>query len=44
MWEAGLEEVDTYVPRRQITATQYIVILPIMEICMEAVQRYETRV
>ena len=37
--EAGLEEVETYVPRRQNMVAQYIVTRPVIELCDEAVQR-----
>ena len=37
--EAGLEEVETYIPRRQNMVAQYIVTRPVIELCDEAVQR-----
>ena len=42
--EAGLEEVDTYIMRRQNKDDQYIVTRPIIELCEEALQRLGTRV
>ena len=34
MAEAGLQEVETYVSRRQNTVVQYIVTRPIMDLCL----------
>ena len=39
MAAAGLEEVETYVIRFQITFYQYIATLPILKMCMEAIWR-----
>ena len=36
MAEAGLQEVETYVSRRQNTVAQYIVNRPIMDLCLVA--------
>ena len=36
MAEAGLQEVETYVYRRQNTATQFILATPIMYLCLVA--------
>ena len=38
MQEAGLEEAEVYILQRQNTAVQYIVTLPIMDLCEEAMQ------
>ena len=39
MMSVGLEEVETYFLHRHNTATQYITIRPILELCMVAKQR-----
>ena len=44
MWEAGMEEVDPYILRRQNKATQYIVTQPILKLYEEEVQRSVLRV
>ena len=36
MAEVGLQEVETYISRRQNTMSQYIVTRPIMDLCMAA--------
>ena len=36
--EAGFEEVEAYVLRRQITVTQYIATGPIMDLCKKTVR------
>ena len=36
MVEAGLQEVDTYVSRRQNTVSQFIATRPIMDLSLEA--------
>ena len=41
---AGLQEVETYVSRRQNTEAQYIVTRPIMDLCLEAKRRPGLRV
>ena len=38
MQEAGFEEVEACVLRRQNTAAQYIVMRPILDLCEETVQ------
>ena len=38
MQEAGFEEMEACVLRRQNTALQYIVMCPIMDLCKETVQ------
>ena len=38
MQEAGSEEVEAYVPRRQNMGTQYIATQPIMDLCEEMVR------
>ena len=42
--EAGLEEVETYITRRQNTVAQYIATQPILELCEEAERRPGARV
>ena len=44
MVEAELQEVDTYVSRRQKTVTQFIVTRPIMDLCLVAERRPGSRV
>ena len=44
MAEVELQEVETYVSRRQITVAQYIETRPIMELCLVAKQRPGPRV
>ena len=44
MAEAGLQEVETYVSRRQNTMEQYIAISPIMGLCLAANWRPGPRV
>ena len=44
MGEAGLQEVDTYVYRRQNTVAQFIVTRPIMDLCLAAERRMGSRV
>ena len=44
MYETDLEEIEPYVLRMQNTFAQYFVILPILELCDEAVQRSGKRV
>ena len=39
MREAGQEEVEEYITRRQNTVAQYIVTRPIMDLCEEALWR-----
>ena len=39
MAEAGLQEVETYVSRRQNTLAQYITTRPIMDLFLAAKQR-----
>ena len=39
MQEAGLEEVEEYITRRQNTIAQYIVTRPILDLCEESVRR-----
>ena len=41
---AGLQEVETYVSRRQNTEAQYIVTRPIMDLCLVAKRRPGPRV
>ena len=36
MWEAGLEELETYIFIRQNMVAQYIVTRPIIDLCLEA--------
>ena len=42
--EAGFQEVDTYISRRQNTVTQFIVTRPIMDLCLVAERRPGSRV
>ena len=44
MAEADLQEVETYVSRRQSTVTQYIATRPIMDLCLAAKRRPGPRV
>ena len=44
MAEAGLQEVETYVSRRQNTVTQFIATRPIMDLCLATEQRPGPRV
>ena len=44
MVEAGLQEMETYVSRRQNTVAQYIATMPIMDLCLTAEQRPGPRV
>ena len=39
--EAGLQEVDTDVSRRQNTVAQFIATVPIMYLCLEAERRLD---
>ena len=39
MAEAGFQEVDTYAYRRHNTMAQYIVTMPIMDLCLAAKRR-----
>ena len=39
MQEAGLEEVEAYILRRQNKIVQYITTRPIMDLCKEVVRR-----
>ena len=41
--EAGFQEVDTYISRRQNTVTQFIVTRPIMDLCLVAERRPGSR-
>ena len=34
MWAVGLEEIETYTPRRQSTAAQYIAMWIIIDLCL----------
>ena len=42
--EAGLQEVETYISRRQNTVAQYIATRPIMDLCLVAKRRPGPRV
>ena len=44
MREAGMEEIDTYIYRRQNTADKYIVTLPILDLFLEVGKRPGERV
>ena len=44
MAEAGLQEVETYVSRRQNTLSQYIATRPIMDLCLAVKRRLGPRV
>ena len=44
MEEEVLQEVDTYISRRQNTVTQFIVIRPIMDLFIVAYRRPDSRV
>ena len=44
MAEAGLQEVENYVSRRQNTVAKYIATRPIMELCLSGKQRTGPRV
>ena len=44
MAEAGLQEVETYVSRRQNTVAQFIATRPIMDLCLATEQRPGPRV
>ena len=44
MSEAGFQEVETYVSRRQNTMAQYILTMPIMDLFLAAKQRPGPRV
>ena len=44
MREAGMEELDTYIYRRQNTADKYIVTLPILDLFLEVGKRPGERV
>ena len=39
MLEAGVQEVETYVPRRQNTIAQFIATRPIIDLSLAAAQR-----
>ena len=39
MGEAGLEDIETYIPRRKNTVAQYIVTRPIFDMSLEAALR-----
>ena len=43
MAEAGLQEVENYVSRRQNTVAKYIATRPIMELCLTAKRRPGSR-
>ena len=42
--EAGLQEVDTYIYRRQNTVAQYIATRPIIDLCLAEKRRLGPRV
>ena len=44
MVELGLQEVETYIFRRQNTITQFIMTRPIMNLCLAAEQRPRQRI
>ena len=41
---AGVQEVETYVARRQNTAAQFVATRPIMDLCLAAARRPGARV
>ena len=43
MAEAGLQEVETYVSRRQNTVAQYIATKPIVDLCLAVDRRPVTK-
>ena len=44
MEEAGLQEVETYVSRRHNKAAQFIMTIPIMDLCLAAERSPGSRV